>query len=307
MIAPAAPAVMVRPPRLRAGSRIALVAPAGPMAPERVEIAIDRCLRFGLEPVLGAAARGRHGEYLAASDDERLSDLQRAFDDPDIDAVWALRGGYGTMRLLQRLDLGQLARAPKAFIGFSDNTAVHLALHARGVVSFHGPHAGGDATELAEDALRRVLWHAEPPGVLELPADRPAVTLAEGAAEGRLIGGNLSILAAMCGTPAALRSQGAILFIEEIGEEAYRMDRAWVQLQLARALDGVAGIAFGRFTDCGDDVFPLLQSLAEPLGVPVVADLPIGHEADNWTLPMGSRARLDATAGTLELLEGAVT
>jgi muramoyltetrapeptide carboxypeptidase len=300
-------AAIARPPRLRDGSRIALVAPAGPMAPERVDIALDRCRRFDLEPVLGTAARGRYGEYLAASDDERLRDLQQALDDPDIDAVWALRGGYGTMRLLHRLDLAPLARSPKAFIGFSDNTAVHLAIHARGVASFHGPHAGGDATDLAEQALRRVLWDPEPPGVLELPADRPAVTLAGGTAEGRLIGGNLSILAAMCGTPAAPRSQGAILFVEEIGEEAYRMDRAWMQLLLARALDGVAGIAFGRFTDCGDDVFPLLQSLAAPLGVPVLADLPIGHEADNWTLPVGIRARLDATAGTLELLEGAVT
>jgi muramoyltetrapeptide carboxypeptidase len=298
---------MTLPPRLRDGSRVALVAPAGPMAPERVDIALQRCHDYGLQPVLGAAARGRHGAYLAASDDERLRDLQQAIDDPDIDAVWALRGGYGTMRLLAGLDLARLAATPKAYIGFSDNTAVHLAMHARGVVSFHGPHAGGDMTELTERELRRTLWDAEPAGVLGVPADRPAVTLAGGVAEGPLIGGNLSLLAAMCGTPAAPRAHGAILFVEEIGEEDYRMDRAWMQLLLARALDGVAGIAFGRFTDCGADVHELLHALAAPLGVPVLADLPIGHEPDNWTLPLGIRARLDATGGTLELLEGAVT
>jgi muramoyltetrapeptide carboxypeptidase len=106
-----------------------------------------------------------------------------------------------------------------------------------------------------------------------------------GSAEGHLIGGNLSLLAAMCGTPAAPRADGAILFVEEIGEEGYRIDRAWTQLELAGVLDGVAGIAFGRFTDCGDGVFELLHRLTAPLGVPVVADLPIGHEPDNWTLP----------------------
>jgi muramoyltetrapeptide carboxypeptidase len=245
---------MTLPPRLREGSRVALVAPAGPMAPERVDIALQRCHDYGLQPVLGAAARGRHGAYLAASDEERLHDLQQAIDDPDIGAVWALRGGYGTMRLLAGLDLARLAASPKAYIGFSDNTAIHLAMHARGVVSFHGPHAGGDMTELAERELRRTLWDPAPAGVLGLPADRPAVTLAGGVAEGPLLGGNLSLLAAMCGTPAAPRAHGAILFVEEIGEEDYRMDRAWMQLLLARALDGVAGIAFGRFTDCGADV-----------------------------------------------------
>jgi muramoyltetrapeptide carboxypeptidase len=298
---------MIRPPRLREGARVALVAPAGPVVPERIDIALERCRRYGLEPVLGAAARGTHGTYLAGSDTERLHDLQQALVDPGIDAVWALRGGYGTMRLLAELDLEPLTRQPRAYLGFSDNTAIHLALQARGVVSFHAPHAGGDATELAEAELRRVLWDAAPAGPLPVPEDRPGVTLLPGTAEGPLTGGNLSLLAAMCGTPAQPRAAGSILFIEEIGEEAYRIDRAWMQLLLSGALDGVAGIAFGRFTDCGDGLLEFLEGLAAPLGVPVLADLPIGHEPDNWTLPMGVRARLDTGAGTVELLEGAVS
>lgn len=277
------------------------------MAEERIEIALDRCRRFDLEPVLGRAARSRHVEYLAGSDEDRRDDLRRALTDPGIDAVWALRGGYGTMRLLRALDLAPVRTSPRAYIGFSDNTAVHLALLARGVVSFHGPHAGADATDLAERVLHRVLWDTEPAGVLEVPPDRPPLTLAAGTAEGHLVGGNLSLLAAMCGTPGAPRADGAILFVEEIGEEGYRIDRAWTQLELSGALDGVAGIAFGRFTDCDDGVFELLHRLTGSLGVPVVADLPIGHEADNWTLPMGVKARLDASGASLEILEPAVT
>lgn len=288
---------------------MALIAPAGPLTDERVDIALDRCARFGLVPVLGAAARSRHGGYLAGSDDERLEDLQWALTSPEIDAVWALRGGYGTMRLLERADLSPLVTRPRAYIGFSDNTAVHLALLARAVVSFHAPHAGGDATQLSEQCLRDVLFAARPAGVLPLPDSPPTVTLRDGTAEGPLIGGNLALLAGMCGTPAAPVARGAILFVEDIAEQLYRLDRQWTQLVLAGALDGVAGLAFGRFTDCGeaDEVRGLLQGFAEQAGVPAVMELPIGHEPDNWTLPLGVRARLDATRGTLELLEPAVT
>lgn len=300
---------MIRPPRLSAGARVALIAPAGPISDERVDMALDRCARLGLVPVLGAAARNRHGGYLAGSDDERLDDLQWALTSPDIDAVWALRGGYGTMRLLDRLDFAPLTTAPRPYIGFSDNTAVHLALLARRVVSFHGPHAGGDATQLAERCLQDVLFHARPAGMLPLPDAPSVITLRNGVAEGPLIGGNLALLAGMCGTPGAPVARGAILFVEDIGEPAYRLDRQWTQLVLAGALDGIAGLAFGRFTDCGDadEVTALLQSFADHLGVPAVMQLPIGHEPDNWTLPLGVRTRLDAARGTLELLEPAVT
>jgi muramoyltetrapeptide carboxypeptidase len=297
---------MIRPPRLRAGSRVALIAPAGPVPEARMELALERCRRLDLEAVPGAAVRSRHAGYLAGSDGDRLRDLQAALTDPAIDAVWAVRGGYGTMRLLQQVDLAPLVTAPKAFIGFSDNTAVHLALRARGVVSFHGPHAGGDNTALSEDCLRQVLWHAEAAGTLPA-APRAPVTLRGGSAEGALTGGNLTLLAAMCGTPAAPSARGCILFVEEIDERPYRIDRAWTQLVLSGALDGVAGIALGRFTECGGDVLELMERLTAPLGVPVVAELPIGHEPDNWTLPLGVRASLDADAGRLQLLEPAVT
>jgi muramoyltetrapeptide carboxypeptidase len=298
---------MIRPPRLRSGSRVALVAPAGPVQEERIELALERCRRLGMEPVPGPSARARFGGYLAGSDDARLADMQAAFDDDAIDAVWALRGGYGTMRLLARLDLSRVATRAKAYIGFSDNTAVHLALHARGVVSFHGPNAGSDATAISEACLERVLCHASAAGELPVPSGRPAVRLHGGSVTAPLIGGNLAILAAMSGTPAAVQARGRILFVEDVGEASYRLDRAWTQLVLTGALAGVAGVALGRFTDCEADVHDLLAELTAPLGVPVLADLPFGHEADNWTLPLGVSARLDADAGSVTLLEPGVS
>jgi muramoyltetrapeptide carboxypeptidase len=301
---------VIRPPRLREGARVALVAPAGPVTEERIAAAHEQCERLGVEPVLGRHVRSKYAAYLAGSDAARLADLQWALTEPGIDAAWALRGGYGTMRLLPALDLAPVVAAPRAFIGFSDNTAVHLALYARGVVAFHAPHAGGEMTDMALHALRAVLWTAAPVGALELPAGTDTATLCAGVAEGPLIGGNLTLLAATCGTSAQATAAGAVLFVEEIGEEPYRIDRAWTQLVLSGVLDGVAGIVFGHFTDCGrnaDDVRELQHRLVAPFGVPAVAGLPIGHQADNWTLPLGVRARLDARSATLALTEPAVS
>lgn len=298
---------LAMPPRLREGARVALIAPAGPVAAERIDIAIDRCARLGLQPVEGASARRRHAEYLAGTDDDRLHDLEWALTSGDVDAVWALRGGYGTMRLLPKLQLSTFDARPRVFMGFSDNTALHFALHAHRVVSFHAPHAGGAASALAEDCLRQVLFSSGPAGLLPVPADARLEALSPGVAEAPLIGGNLSLLAALCGSAVAPVARGCILFVEDIGETAYRLDRAWTQLVLAGVLDGVAGVLLGQFTDCGDDTLDLFRRLTAPLDVPVLAGLPIGHEDDNWTLPLGVRARLDAGAGTVELLEAAVT
>lgn len=302
----------LRPPRLGAGSRVALIAPAGPVNAERVERALEQCRALRLEGVIGASALGRHG-YLAATDAARLTDLVSALADPATDAIWALRGGYGTMRLLAQLDSSALRDHPKAFIGFSDNTALHLAFARAGVVTFHGPHAGGPFPPFAEHCFRRILFEASPAGVLPMPAHvaKPH-TLVPGKVEGHLAGGNLALLAATCGTGAALDARGAILFIEDVGESTYRIDRSLAQLRLAGALDGVAGLAFGAFTeprpeDADPPLEDLFAELAETLGVPSVLGVPVGHIDENWTLPLGVRARLDATAGMVEILDAAVT
>lgn len=304
------PTEILRPRALRPGSRVALVAPAGPVAPERIEASTRRCRDLGLEPVLFPGAGGRH-RFLAGPDAARLADLQAAFDDPSIDAIWALRGGYGTVRLLAKLDLSRQRKAPVPYIGFSDNTTIHARHAALGVVSFHGPHPGGDFPPETEASFVRTLFEAEPAGRLDPRAADPApCALVGGVAEGALVGGNLSLVASLCGTRDALAARDRILFLEDVGEPAYRVDRMLLQLERAGAVDGVRGLAFGRFSEAPDeDLHPVadaLREFAERLGVPAVHDLPFGHVAHNCTLPVGVRARLIADDATLEVVEPAV-
>ena len=305
---------MIRPPALRRGTRVALVAAAGPLPEGGVDRAIERVRTIGWEPVPGEFCRGRRG-YLSGTDRERAEDLNRALRDPSIGAVWFLRGGYGTMRILDEVDRDALRRHPKALIGFSDNTAIHLAARRAGVVSFHGPHPHLPSfTAFALGEFLRVLTVPEPAGLLPFPADGPhrAETLRGGVAEGPLVGGNLSVLSATLGTPYALRPEGAILFVEEVGEKPYRLDRLLSHLKLAGVLSSLAGIAIGGITetpevDGGSDPMEVIHDRLSGLGIPVATGFPIGHFDDNWTLPLGVRARLDADAGTLELLEAAVS
>ena len=290
---------------------MALVAPAGPVTAERVEISVQRCRALGLEPIVYPAALERRA-YLAGTDAQRLADLQSAFDDPAIDAIWALRGGYGTTRILSQIDTVGISTAPKAYIGFSDNTAVHALLYANSLVSFHGPHPGAEFPPESFAVFQRVLFSAEPAGILEIRAqDPPPVTLRGGCVEAPLIGGNLALLGALCGTAQSVSADGAILFIEDVGEPAYRVDRLLVQLRESRVLDGVAGLALGRFSEVDREenelVMQLFTELAQQLEIPAVFDFPIGHVEHNWTLPIGVRARLNADACTLEITEAAVS
>ncbi|HEU0055292.1 MAG TPA: LD-carboxypeptidase, partial [Longimicrobium sp.] len=273
-----------------------------------------RVREWGWEPVVGNHVRGRHG-YLAAPDAERAADFNAALRDRSVDAVWCLRGGYGTMRILDDLDWDALAACPRPVIGFSDITAVHLAIQRLGIVSFHGPHpATVDVTDYSRGGLLRTLTEPGPAGELPFPDGAPPPeTIAGGVAEGRLVGGNLSLVAATLGTPYAVRPEGAILFLEEVGEAAYRVDRLLSQLRLAGVLEAVAGVVLGAFTetpDAGNAAVPhvteVLRDRLGDLGVPVAAGFPFGHVDDNWTLPVGARARLDADAGRLELLDAAV-
>ncbi|MGI9181351.1 MAG: S66 peptidase family protein [Longimicrobiaceae bacterium] len=305
---------MIRPPALRAGARVALVAPAGPVPAEAVDDAVERVRALDWEPALGRHARGRHG-YLSGTDAERLEDLNEALRSTDNDAIWCLRGGYGTMRLLERVEWEALVRRPRPLIGFSDNTALHLAIHRHGVVSFHGPHpAAAEFPPFAEAALLAALTRPEPAGALPFPAGWPRPeTIVSGSAAGPLVGGNLSLIAATRGTPYQIQSEGAMLCLEEIGEAAYRLDRLLSQLHLAGVLRSVAGIALGAFTDCTDmrtagmpSPLEVLRDRLAGLRIPVAAGLPFGHIPESWTLPLGVRARLDASARTLELLEPAV-
>ncbi|MEX2571124.1 MAG: LD-carboxypeptidase [Gemmatimonadota bacterium] len=305
---------MIRPRALERGARIALVAAAGPLPDGALDRAVARVTGLGWEPLPGAHSEGRHG-YLAGTDAERIEDLSAALESPDNDAIWLLRGGYGTMRILRHLDLSPLLRRPRPLIGFSDNTALHLTAQRLGVVTFHGPHpAAPELPGFALERLRQVVAEDQPAGVLPLPETHPHPQgLVPGTATGRLAGGNLSLLAATVGTQYQVDPRGAILFIEEVGEPLYRIDRLLTQLMLSGALEGAAAIAVGAMSECPDEGGPGLPSPAEivldrlgPLGVPISCGLPFGHIPETWTLPLGVRARLDAYAGTLEILDPAV-
>jgi muramoyltetrapeptide carboxypeptidase len=315
---------VIRPPRLARGSRVALVAPAGPLL-ERDDLARAEalCRALGYQPVLGPNTAERHG-YFAGTDDQRLADLNDGLRDPEIAAVWCIRGGYGTTRILDRMDFGAIAARPKPVIGYSDITAVLNAITRRtGVVTFHAPMARVSMPAFARWHFERVLASAEPPGRLGrlpdppdvlLPKENRIASLRGGVAEGPLAGGNLTLLQCLIGTAHFPELDGAILFLEDVGEDLYRVDRMLAHLRMAGALERLAGVAVGRFTELkramADGALGFDEVLATyllPLGIPVAYGFPIGHIDDQWTLPLGVRARLDADAGELELLESAVS
>lgn len=305
---------IVRPAAPPERARVALVAASGPVPEGGVDRAVGRVESLGWTPLTGSGAR-LSDRYLAGPDEVRLRDLQDAIDSADNDVIWLLRGGYGMMRLLPRLDLTALRERPRPLIGFSDVTALHLAARRQGIVTFHGPHAAASPLpDFSIAALQRVL-EPRAAGILPFPegGSGRGTTLVPGVAEGRLVGGNLALLAATVGTPYQVDAAGRILFMEEIGEAAYRVDRLLTQLLLAGCFENVAGIALGGFTDRPDldgsgyvDSLEIVAERLSNLGVPIVGDLPFGHIPSTWTLPEGVPARLDASAGTLEILEPAV-
>jgi muramoyltetrapeptide carboxypeptidase len=258
---------------------------------------------MGWEPVVGAHASARDG-YFAGPDEVRIADLLEALTDPDIDGLWCLRGGYGAARLLAALPLGTVRENPKALIGYSDITALHAAWQQAGLASFHGPTARGTLTDFSRASFRRTIVDGAD-GAGAMPA---ATVLREGRATGRLAGGNLALVASLCGTPWAIDFRGAIVVLEDVNEAMYRIDRMLTQLRLAGAFDGCAGFLFGQFTACtteSDDGSRSMESVAQEcadhFSVPAVLGAPIGHVDDQWTLPLGALATMDASACTVRL------
>jgi muramoyltetrapeptide carboxypeptidase len=292
----------VAPPALRPGDSVAIVAPSGPFDRPSFEAGLALVkARYTPHFTDGLFAQQR---YFAGDDARRGDELNRAFSDPGIKAVFTARGGYGSMRLLTGLSLG----APKIFVGFSDVTAVHGALQAHGVRSLHGPVL----TQLGN----------QPPGsverffnLLESPLPSGPLlngrTVVAGVAEGPLVGGNLSVLTRLLGTRFMPPTRGAVLLLEDVGERPYRLDRMWTHLALAGAFDGLAGIVLGDFTGCEErdadyGSADVLQSLARQTGLPCAAGFAIGHGAVNLPVPLGARVRLDASSGRLDFLEALV-
>jgi muramoyltetrapeptide carboxypeptidase len=287
---------------LEPGAHVALIAPAGPLQkPEELPRAQENTRLLGWEPIVGPHVSERVG-YLAGHDRDRLNDINRAIRDPKIDAIWCLRGGYGVMRILSGIDYDALSRTPKAIIGYSDITALHAAVQRKcRLITYHGPTAREAMTDLSRDSLRRaVVEQADSCGIAPNAREINA-----GVAEGRLVGGNLAVLAALCGTPFAPDLSDGILILEDINEPVYRIDRMFQQLKLAGALNGCKAIAFGECTGCDDtsggnrSFDEVLGEIAHSLGVPCVAGIPIGHITEQWTIPLGAMAKLDTATRAL--------
>jgi muramoyltetrapeptide carboxypeptidase len=296
----------LRPPALRRGDLVLLVSPSGPTRPERVARGIELLTSWGLRVAVGPNAYSRTG-FLAGSDAERLADLNSALADPEVRGVVCTRGGYGAQRLVDGIDMAAVRADPKVVVGFSDITAVQLALwRGARLATVHGPGAAwldGRTGPASVESLRVAVMTAQPVVVKREPGEETAVVAVPGRAEGVLLGGNLCLLAASIGTPDLPDLTGAILLLEDIDEAPYKVDRMLTQLRRTGALRGLAGVAVGQFTRCADNwpvavVDVLLDRLGD-LGVPVLGGLPIGHGAGQLTVPLGVPAVLDVDAGTL--------
>jgi len=315
---------LIKPPRLRKGDVIGLVAPGGYTDDASIDKAVRHIEALGFRVRQGAWLRevwGNYGGTVAA----RIADLHGMFRDPEVKAIWAIRGGSGCISLLKHLDYGLMRRHPKILLGYSDITALHLAIgrHA-GLVTFHGPVATSTPSAYSDEHMLAVLMDPRPSYTIPMAQENARKALQEpqyalrtvhgGVATGRLVGGNLSLVSALAGTPYAADYRDAILFIEEVNEEPYRIDRWMTQLDLSLPLAQAAAVMIGICENCGPQGEGPSLSLNEtfdvhlqPLQVPAVSGYSFGHIRHQFTMPLGVRATLDTGAQTLTLLEPAVT
>ncbi len=320
---PESPPHWTRPPALRPGDTIAFVAPAGPAEVKPLREYANRLEAAGYHVLIPAGIEKRRSGYLAGSDDQRADELNRVIRDPKVRAIFPVCGGFGLTRILDRVDYAALRRDPKIITGYSDLTALHLAI-ARQVrlVTFHAPmpmsslsREDTPAFRFAAESFRRAVFADQyrPGGTgytVAVPPDVKPVRVVPGTARGRLIGGTLSLITATLGTPYALEPRGAILFIEDVHEAPYRVDRMLSQLRLAGVLDSVSGVVAGNFTsDQPSHAAEFDRVLTDYLGrlrVPVIRNFPVGHTPLNATIPHGALAELDADRATLRLVENPV-
>src|SRR5262245_29224570 len=320
----AAPAV-VKPKRLSPGDTVMLVAPANATFNSvELQIAKESLEALGFTVKTGAHLLDRHG-YLAGDDKARADDINRAFDDKSVAAVHTIRGGWGSARLLPYLDFDTIRRHPKVLIGYSDITALLLSIHAKtGLVTFHGPIGLGRWDAYSLDYYKRVLFNGERVAYTNKQglSDRNALvqtefrtqTITPGKARGRLLGGNLTVLTAILGSPYLPDWEDAILFTEDVGEDYYRIDRMLTQLKLAGVLGRIKGFVFGSCSECGPGngnfgaltLEEIFADHVKPLGVPAWQGAMIGHGQPQWTLPVGAEVEIDAGKATITLLESPV-
>jgi muramoyltetrapeptide carboxypeptidase len=312
------PSEIIKSRALLQGDKVALVAPASNLKADYLERGVAELERLGISVKSDASILAKD-IYTAGSDDRRAGELMRAFADPEVKAVWAARGGYGAMRLFDKLDEEILRRNPKIFIGYSDITALHLYFYRRfNWATFHGPMAAKDLAGGEEhydrETLIRMLTKTSPAGEIETTKTEMLQKGKGGRVTGRLLGGCLSLISALMGTPDELDTRGAILFLEDTATKPFAIDRMLQQLRLAGKFSEVHGIIFGEMIDCvqhkdqGYRIQDVLAGCTADLGVPVMFGFPSGHSpVGNITLPLGVMATLDADRCVLSIDEAAVS
>ena len=309
------PLARVLPKGIRPGSTVGIVCPASAASTSDIAEFAALCKEWGVRVKLGKNISRRNG-YLSAPDEDRASEFMGFIEDPEVDAVVCARGGYGVMRILPMLDFSAIRQAGKIIMGFSDITALLIAAHQlSGLVTFHGPVASSSFDSFTVQSLQETVLPDSNPTRASFTNNRLTV-IRDGVAQGKLTGGNLALVVSTLGTRFEIDTQDSILFLEEVNEEPFRVDRMLTQLWLAGKLQAAKGIALGSFRDCearGTSItgpsFSLSQVFEErlaSLGIPVVYGLPFGHVRSKLTLPLGVNAELDATSRTFRVLETAV-
>ena len=305
---------MLKPRALKKGDTVGLTALASPASLDNVEKAVKRLEKFGLNVKVGKTCTSTYG-YLSGTDELRSTELNEMFGDPTLTGIVCLRGGYGTPRILDKIDYSIIAKNPKVFVGFSDITGIHGAIqNATDLVTFHGPMGammgGDDYSEYSLSHWGAMLFGEQAAGPMLNPEGEQMVGRGGGKARGKLCGGNLSLIADLMGTPYELRTKGNLLFIEEVGEAPYQIDRMLTQLRLAGKLDDCAGIILGDFANCEsdkkrDETLSLEEVLRDilPKNKPTIANVRAGHCDPNMILPLYVEYEIDGDAGTLTLLE----
>ncbi|MGG3885468.1 S66 peptidase family protein [Brevibacillus panacihumi] len=298
----------------RAGDTIGIIATSSPVDQELLPKAIAEVEALGYKVKVGETCKQSYGGYLAGTPEQRADGLNAMFADDEVDGILCLRGGYGAPQILPLLDYDCIAQNPKLFVGYSDITALHTVFGQNAnLATLHGPMAASDLAHGLDDwsksYLIRALSEPEPLGDLINPPGEEIVCMVEGCASGPVVGGNLTLVAALMGTPYQLDTRGKLLFLEEIDEEPYRVDRMLTQLALGGVFEDCAGVILGTWTNCepkkreGFSVWDVVQNIVVPYEKPTIWNIQIGHGAVNMALPFGVEATLDATAGKLTIEE----
>ncbi len=308
---------MIKPKTLSLGDTIGVVAPSGPSCLANVEKGIVVLEDMGFKVKIGMSCYSKYG-YLAGKDELRAGDINSMFADDDIDGIICLRGGYGTPRILEKIDYDNIRKNPKVYVGYSDITAIHIAINQiSGLVTFHGPMITSDIIHnfqgFSKESLLNTITNNGVIGDVKNPNEENIQCFYRGKAEGRIIGGNLALICSTLGTPYEIDTRNKLLFLEDIGEEPYRVDRMLTQLRLAGKLQEVSGIILGDWNNCVPEnpeksltLMEVFEDIILPLKKPTIANVKAGHCSPMITLPFGINAFMDADTGKLAIKEGGV-